>query len=66
MKLKKVRVTKYKCVVDSTPWKVDQVTTLVGKNEAGNPQYLRRYISSTLWMTTHRIFIQMTIHAGMH
>ena len=40
MKLKKVRVTKYKCVVDSTPWKVDQVTTLVGKNEAGKSAIL--------------------------
>ena len=40
MKLKKVQITKYKCVEDSTPWKVDQVTTLVGKNEAGKSAIL--------------------------
>ena len=40
MKLKNVQVTKYKCVEDSTPWKVDQVTTLVGKNEAGKSAIL--------------------------
>ncbi len=40
MKLKKVQITKYKCVEDSTPWNVDQVTTLVGKNEAGKSAIL--------------------------
>ena len=40
MKLKNVQVTKYKCVEDSTLWKVDQVTTLVGKNEAGKSAIL--------------------------
>lgn len=40
MKLKKVQITKYKCVEDSTPWKVDQITTLVGKNEAGKSAIL--------------------------
>ena len=40
MKLKNIRVTKYKCVEDSTPWKVNQVTTLVGKNEAGKSAIL--------------------------
>ena len=40
MKLRNVRITKYKCVEDSTPWKVDQVTTLVGKNEAGKSAIL--------------------------
>ena len=40
MKLKNVQITKYKCVEDSTPWKVDQVTTLVGKNEAGKSAIL--------------------------
>ena len=40
MKLKNVQITKYKCIEDSTPWKVDQVTTLVGKNEAGKSALL--------------------------
>ena len=40
VKLKNVQITKYKCVEDSTPWKVDQVTTLVGKNEAGKSAIL--------------------------
>ena len=40
MKLENVQVTKYKCIEDSTPWKVDQVTTLVGKNEAGKSAIL--------------------------
>ena len=40
MKLKNVQITKYKCVEDSTPWRVDQVTTLVGKNEAGKSAIL--------------------------
>ena len=40
MKLKNVQITKYKCIEDSTPWKVDQVTTLVGKNEAGKSAIL--------------------------
>ena len=40
MKLKNVQITKYKCVEDSTPWKVDQGTTLVGKNEAGKSTLL--------------------------
>lgn len=40
MKLKNVQVTKYKCVEDSNPWQVDQVTCLVGKNEAGKSALL--------------------------
>ena len=40
MKLKNVQITKYKCIEDSSPWKVDQVTTLVGKNEAGKSAIL--------------------------
>ena len=40
VKLKNVQITKYKCVEDSTPWKVDQITTLVGKNEAGKSAIL--------------------------
>ena len=40
MKLRNVQITKYKCVEDSGPWRVDQVTTLVGKNEAGKSAIL--------------------------
>ena len=40
VKLRNVQVTKYKCVEDSGPWRVDQVTTLVGKNEAGKSAIL--------------------------
>ena len=40
MKLNKVRVTKYKCVEDSDSFRIDQVTCLVGKNEAGKSALL--------------------------
>ena len=40
MKLQSVQITKYKCIEDSTPWKVDQITTLIGKNEAGKSAIL--------------------------
>ena len=40
MKLVEAQITKYKCVEDSTPWQVDQVTCLVGKNEAGKSALL--------------------------
>ena len=40
MKLKNAQITKYKCVEDSTPWKVDQVTTLVGKMRPGKSAIL--------------------------
>lgn len=40
MKLLETRITKYKCIEDSTPWRVDQVTCLVGKNEAGKSALL--------------------------
>ncbi len=35
MKLTKVRVENFRCVEDSNEFTVDQVTCLVGKNEAG-------------------------------
>lgn len=40
MKLRSAQITKYKCIEDSTPWRVDQVTCLVGKNEAGKSALL--------------------------
>lgn len=40
MKLVEAQITKYKCVEDSTPWRVDDVTCLVGKNEAGKSALL--------------------------
>jgi len=35
MLLKKVRVTNYKCILDSAEFSIDQLTCLVGKNESG-------------------------------
>lgn len=40
MKLIRVAVTNYKLVEDSTPFKVDQVTCFVGKNESGKTSVL--------------------------
>ncbi|MHA1566083.1 MAG: AAA family ATPase, partial [Alphaproteobacteria bacterium] len=40
MKLQKAQIQKYKCVEDSGEWRVDQVTCLVGKNEAGKSAIL--------------------------
>jgi len=40
VKLLQAQIEKYKCVEDSTPWNVDQVTCLVGKNEAGKSALL--------------------------
>lgn len=40
MKLVRVQVKKYKCVDDSGPWRVDQITCLVGKNESGKTALL--------------------------
>lgn len=41
MKLKTAQVTNFKCVEDSTPFDVDQVTCLVGKNESGKTTLLQ-------------------------
>jgi len=35
MKLEKARIENFKCAEDSTEFQVDQVTCLMGKNEAG-------------------------------
>jgi predicted ATPase len=40
VKLKKVRVQNYKSIEDSTEFSIDQVTCLVGKNEAGKSTIL--------------------------
>ena len=40
MKLIEARVENFKCVEDSQPFGVDQVTCLVGKNEAGKSALL--------------------------
>ena len=40
MKLKSVQVQNFKSVDDSTPFDIDQVTCLVGKNEAGKTALL--------------------------
>lgn len=40
MKLKRVRVENYKCIEDSDLFEVDQVTCLMGKNEAGKTALL--------------------------
>jgi len=41
MLLKKVRVTNYKCILDSNEFTVDQLTCLVGKNESGKSAVLQ-------------------------
>lgn len=41
MKLIKAHVTNYKSVEDSTPFRIDEVTALVGKNESGKTSVLR-------------------------
>ncbi|MDB6034428.1 MAG: hypothetical protein JWM16_4766, partial [Verrucomicrobiales bacterium] len=41
MKLKRFRVQKFKCVVDSGWVDVDELTVLIGKNEAGKTSLLR-------------------------
>ena len=40
MKLKNARIVNYKCVEDSDSFRIDQVTCLVGKNEAGKSALL--------------------------
>ncbi len=40
MKLETVQVTNYRCVEDSEPFDLDQVTCLVGKNESGKTSIL--------------------------
>lgn len=40
MKLCRVRIWEFKSVWDSTPFEVDRVTCLVGKNEAGKTALL--------------------------
>ena len=41
MKLKKVQITQFQSIQDSTAFKIDDVTCLVGKNEAGKTALLR-------------------------
>lgn len=40
MKLTEARVENFKCVDDSTPFKIGPITCLVGKNEAGKTALL--------------------------
>lgn len=40
MILTKAHIQKYKCIEDSQEWKIDQITCLVGKNEAGKSALL--------------------------
>lgn len=40
MQLKSVRVTNFRCVLDSTEFTIDPITCLVGKNEAGKSTVL--------------------------
>lgn len=40
MRLKNVHVTNFRCIEDSEPFKIDQVTCLVGKNESGKTALL--------------------------
>ena len=41
MKLAKIRITDYQSVLDSTEFEIDDVTCLVGKNEAGKTALLK-------------------------
>ena len=41
MKLKKARVTNFKSIIDSTDVELDNITCLIGKNEAGKTAFLR-------------------------
>ena len=41
MKLKTVRIQNYRCIDDSTPFEIEGVTALVGKNEAGKTAVLK-------------------------
>lgn len=41
MKLTKVRITNFQCIQDSTEFDIDDVTCLVGKNEAGKTALLK-------------------------
>jgi predicted ATP-dependent endonuclease of OLD family len=45
MELKKVTVTNFRCIEDSGPFTIDQVTCLVGKNEAGKSAILQALAS---------------------
>ena len=40
MKLKKVQIENFKCIEDSQEFEIDQVTCLMGKNEAGKTAIL--------------------------
>ena len=40
MLLTNLRVENFKCIEDSTPFRIDQVTCLMGKNEAGKTAIL--------------------------
>lgn len=41
MKLVKVRIKNFKCILDSTDFSIDQLTCLVGKNESGKSAILQ-------------------------
>ena len=41
MRLEKVQVTNFRCVDDSTEFKISDVTCLVGKNESGKTTVLQ-------------------------
>ena len=41
MKLRRVQVTNFRSVEDSTPFTVGQITCLVGKNESGKTPILQ-------------------------
>ena len=41
MKLTNLKITNYKCILDSTEFSIDQLTCLVGKNESGKSAILQ-------------------------
>jgi predicted ATP-dependent endonuclease of OLD family len=49
MKLASAQVTNYRCIDDSNEFTLDQVTCLVGKNEAGKTALLKAFYSLKPW-----------------
>ncbi len=47
MRLNQVTVTDYRCINDSGPVEVGDVTCLVGKNESGKTAFLQRASASS-------------------
>ncbi|MFL5340433.1 MAG: ATP-dependent nuclease [Gemmataceae bacterium] len=49
MKLQSAQVTNFRCIEDSTEFTLDQITCLVGKNEAGKTALLKAFYGLKPW-----------------